>query len=77
MAETGAALEALTDSLSAEQVEEWKKQEQRALAQRDDALKVYEVQQDKGPQVSPSSSSTWDADSLGSTLSGRNKIEAN
>ncbi len=53
MAETGAALEALTDSLSAEQVEEWMKQEQRALAQRDDALKVYEVQQDKGAQVSP------------------------
>ena len=52
MAETGAAFQALTDSLSVEQIVEWKKQETRSLA-RGDALKVYEVQQGKGPQVPP------------------------
>ena len=43
---------AVTDSLSVEQIVEWKKQETRSLA-RGDALKVYEVLQGKGPQVPP------------------------
>jgi hypothetical protein len=49
LSETGLALQGLTDSLSEEKIEEWKRQEQEALRQGGDALKIYEVQQHKGP----------------------------
>jgi len=49
LSETRAAFQGLTDSLSKEKIQDWKRQEKQALRQRGDALKIYEVQQEKGP----------------------------
>jgi len=37
----------LTDSLSPEQIQDWKRQEKQASRHRGDALNIYEVQQEK------------------------------
>jgi len=65
MAETGAAFEALTHSLSPDIIETWKKQEKRALAQRGDSLKIYEVHRKKNFSGPPFPPAFCDADSLG------------
>jgi len=49
LSETRAAFLGLTDSLSKEQIQDWKRQEKQASRHRGDALKIYEVQQEKGP----------------------------
>jgi len=49
LSETRAAFQGLTDSLSPDQIQDWKRQEKQALRHRGDALKIYEVQQEKGP----------------------------
>jgi len=50
LSETRAAFQGLTDSLSEEKIQDWKRQEKQASRQRGgDALKIYEVQQEKGP----------------------------
>jgi len=49
LSETRAAFQGLTDSLSPEQIQDWKRQEKQASRHRGDALKLYEVQQEKGP----------------------------
>ena len=48
LSETRAAFQGLTDSLSEDKIQDWKRQEKQALRQRGDALKIYEVQQEKG-----------------------------
>ncbi len=48
LSETQAAFVGLTESLSEENIQEWKRQEEVALRWRGDALKIYEVQQEKG-----------------------------
>jgi len=48
LSETRAAFQGLTDSLSEDKIQDWKRQEKQALRQREDALKIYEVQQEKG-----------------------------
>jgi hypothetical protein len=40
--------ESLTQSLSPETTQEWMKLEQKAMSTRGDALRIYEVQLDKG-----------------------------
>jgi len=47
--ETRAAFQGLTDSLSEERIQDWKRQEKQALRHRGTALKIYEVQQAKCP----------------------------
>ena len=49
LSETRAAFQGLTDSLSEDKIQDWKRQEKQASRQRGDALKIYEVQQEKGP----------------------------
>jgi len=49
LSETRATFQGLTDSLSKEKIQDWNRQEKQALRQRGDALKIYEVQQEKGP----------------------------
>jgi len=49
LSETRATFQGLTDSLSPEQLQDWKRQEKQASRHRGDALKLYEVQQEKGP----------------------------
>ena len=51
LSETRATFQGLTDSLSPEQIQDWKRQEKQASRHRGDALKIYEVQQEKGPWV--------------------------
>jgi hypothetical protein len=48
LSETQAAFEGLTESLSEENIQEWKREEEVALRWRGDALKIYEVRQEKG-----------------------------
>jgi len=48
LSETRAAFQGLTDSLAEDKIQDWKRQEKQALRQRGDALKIYEVQQEKG-----------------------------
>jgi len=48
LSETRAAFQGLTDSLSEDKIQDWKRQEKQASRQRGDALKIYEVQQEKG-----------------------------
>jgi len=47
--DTRAAFQGLTDSLSEERIQDWKRQEKQASRHRGNALKIYEVQQEKGP----------------------------
>jgi len=47
--ETRATFQGLTDSLSEERIQDWKRQEKQASRHRGNALKIYEVQQEKGP----------------------------
>jgi len=75
MAETGAAFEALTHSLSPDIIETWKKQEKRALAQRGDSLEIYEVHWKKSSQVPLCPLPFVMLIPWGSTLSGRNTPE--
>jgi len=49
LSETRVAFQGLTDSLSEDKIQDWKRQEKQASRQRGDALKIYEVQQEKGP----------------------------
>jgi len=49
LSETRAIFQGLTDSLSPDQIQDWKRQEKQASRHRGDALKIYEVQQEKGP----------------------------
>jgi len=44
LSETRASFQGLTDSLSPEQIQDWKRQEKQASRHRGDALKIYEVQ---------------------------------
>jgi len=48
LSETRAAFQGLTHSLSEDKIQDWKRQEKQASRQRGDALKIYEVQQEKG-----------------------------
>jgi hypothetical protein len=48
LAESELAFQGLTQSLSHENILDWQRQEQEALSQRGDALKIYEVQVEKG-----------------------------
>jgi hypothetical protein len=48
LAETKEAFEALTSSLSQEQVNEWKTQEEEAMLARGESLDIYDVQMEKG-----------------------------
>jgi len=47
LSETRVAFQGLTDSLSEDKIQDWKRQEKQASRQRGDALKIYEVQQEK------------------------------
>jgi len=49
LSDTKAAYQGLTDSLSQEKIQDWIRQEKQASRHRGDALKIYEVQQEKGP----------------------------
>jgi len=49
LSDTKAAYQGLTESLSQEQIQDWIRQEKQASRHRGDALKIYEVQQEKGP----------------------------
>jgi len=48
LSETRAAFQGLTDSLSEDKIQDWKRKGKQASRQRGDALKIYEVQQEKG-----------------------------
>jgi len=48
LSETRVAFQGLTDSLSEDKIQDWKRQEKQPSRQRGDALKIYEVQQEKG-----------------------------
>jgi len=48
LSDTKAAYQ-LTDSFTQEQIQDWIRQEKQASRHRGDALKIYEVQQEKGP----------------------------
>jgi len=48
LSETRVAFQGLTDSLSEDKIQDWKRQEKQASRQRGYALKIYEVQQEKG-----------------------------
>jgi len=45
LSQTRATFQGLTDSLSEEKIQYWKRQEKQASRHRGDALKIYEVQQ--------------------------------
>jgi len=49
LSQTRAAFQGLTDSLSEEKIQDWRRQEKQASRHRGDALKIYEVQQEKRP----------------------------
>jgi len=49
LSDTKATYQGLTDSLPQEQIQDWIRQEKQASRHRGDALKIYEVQQEKGP----------------------------
>jgi len=48
ISETRATFRGLTYSLSEERIQDWKRQEKQASRHRGNALKIYEVQQEKG-----------------------------
>ena len=52
LAETQNAFEALTNSLSSENIQMWTKQEEEALDKRGSSLDIYNVLVEKGNQVS-------------------------
>ena len=45
--ETRAAFQGLTDSLSEDKIQDWKRQEKQASRQRGDALKIYKSNKKK------------------------------
>ena len=48
LTETKSAYDRLAESLDAVKVMEWKEQEQRAMEERGDALRIFEVKLEKG-----------------------------
>jgi len=68
--ETRAAFQGLTDSLSEDKIQDWKRQEKQALRQRGDAVKIYEVQQEKVFEFSSLGLMIWMLTLLFSAITG-------